>query len=150
MFLLKPLSHIFKGFLNPATSAFFWVRSGNAETLFLNGFRQSPQVTTWHDLLLLLENEPFHFSVLKTHYAVVILLTYYTPIFATSLSELQFIKSDTLPYIGTDVMKVKSQIFTIPTKRNFHMLKDFFSRRNKKKQTFRNITHLEVGNWYFV
>ena len=73
-------------------------------------------------------------------------LTYYTPIFATSLSELQFIKSDTLPHIGTDVMKVKSQIFTIPTKRNFHMLKDFFSRRNKKKQTFRNITHLEVGN----
>ena len=66
-FLLKPLNSIYHNFKNPATGTFAWVGVENAECIFLNDFR-------WHDLLLLLEGEPIHFPVPKTHFAEDILL----------------------------------------------------------------------------
>ena len=59
-FLLKPLSLVYRSFVNPATSTFAWVGTEQAELLFRNDFRWSPQVIPWHDLLLLLKGEPIH------------------------------------------------------------------------------------------
>ena len=53
-FLLKPLSLVYRSFVNPATSTFAWVGAEQAELLFINDLRWSPEVIPWHDLLLLL------------------------------------------------------------------------------------------------
>ena len=91
-FLLKPISLVYRSFVNPATSTFAWVGAEEAELLFLNDFCWSPQIVPWHDLLLLLEGQPVHLPTLKTHYAEGVLLRSDRPIFATSSSELQFIR----------------------------------------------------------
>ena len=102
---------MYRSFVNPATSTFAWVGAEQAELLFLNKFRESPQVIPWHDLLLLLEGEPVHLPAPKTHYAQDILLTSDTPIFATSSSELQFIKYGVLCDTETEIMKVRWKAF---------------------------------------
>ena len=51
-FLLNPLTVIYETFCNPATGSFAWVGVENAECIFLNDFRWSPQIIQWHDLLL--------------------------------------------------------------------------------------------------
>ena len=110
-FLLKPLSLVYRLFINPATSTFAWVGAEQAELLFLNDFRWSPQVIPWHDLLLLLEGEPVHLPAPKTHYTQDILLTSDTPIFAKSSSELQFIKHGVICDTETEMMKVRWKVF---------------------------------------
>ena len=47
-FLLNPLTLIFNTFCNPASGSFAWVGVQNAECIFLNDFRWSPQVIPWH------------------------------------------------------------------------------------------------------
>ena len=42
------LTLIFNTFLNPAFGTFAWVGVQNAECIFLNNFRWSPQVILWH------------------------------------------------------------------------------------------------------
>ena len=74
-FLLKPLSLMYRSFVNPSTSTLAWVGAEEAELLSLNDFHWSPQVIPWHDLLLLLEGEPVHPPPPRTHYAQDILLT---------------------------------------------------------------------------
>ena len=59
-FLLKPLSLVYRSFVNPATSIFAWVGAEQRKLLFLNNFHWSPHVIPWHDLLSLLEGEPVH------------------------------------------------------------------------------------------
>ena len=59
-FLLKPLSLVYRSFVNPATSIFAWVGAEQTKLLFLNDFHWSPHVIPWHDLLSLLEGEPVH------------------------------------------------------------------------------------------
>jgi hypothetical protein len=54
-FLLNPLNSIYKTFTNPASTSFAWVGAEQAEVLFLNDFRWSPQIIAWHDFLLMLE-----------------------------------------------------------------------------------------------
>ena len=68
-FLLNPLTLIFDTFCNPASGSFAWVGVQNAECIFLNDFRWSPQVIPWHDLLLMLEGHVVHFPASKTHFA---------------------------------------------------------------------------------
>ena len=129
-FLLKPLSLVYRSFVNPATSTFAWVGAEQAELLFLNDFRGSPQVIPWHDMLLLLEGEPVHLPAPKTHYTQDILLTSDTPIFATSSSELQFIKHGVICDTETEIMKVRWKIFNSttecqrPNKGLFHYVAD--------------------------
>ena len=67
-FLLKPISLVYRSFVNPATSNFAWVGAEEAELLFLNDFCWSPQIVPWHDLLLLLEGQPVHVPAPKTHF----------------------------------------------------------------------------------
>ena len=68
-FLLNPLTVIYRTFLNPASTKFAWVGAELAEIIFLYDFRWSAQVLPWQDMLLLLEEQPVHFSAPKTHYA---------------------------------------------------------------------------------
>ena len=110
-FLLKPLSLVYRSFVNPGTSTFVWVGAEQAELLFLNNFRWGPQVIPWHDLLLLIEGEPVHLPGPKTHHAQDILLTSDTPTLATSFSELQFIKHGVICDTETEIMKVRWKAF---------------------------------------
>ena len=98
---------MYRSFVNPATSTFAWFGAEQAELLFLNDSRWSPQVIPWQDLLILLEGEPVHLPALKTHYAQDILLTSDTPIFATSSSDLQHIKNGVICDAETEMMKVR-------------------------------------------
>ena len=66
-FLLNPLNMMFKTFTNPLTATCAWLRAESAEVIFLNYFRCSVQIITWHDLLLLLEGQKVHLPAPKTH-----------------------------------------------------------------------------------
>ena len=90
-FLLNLLTLIFNTFCNPASGSFAWVGVQNAECIFLNDFRWSPQVVPWHDLLLMLERHIVHLPVPKTHFAKDISLTSDTPIFCTGKHRLMYI-----------------------------------------------------------
>ncbi len=54
-FILAPLQKIFITFSNPADNKYSWLDVENAEVIFLNNFRWSPDSITWKELLLLLE-----------------------------------------------------------------------------------------------
>ena len=110
-FLLKPLSLVYRSFINPGTSTFVWIGGEQTELRILNNFRWGPQVIPWHDLLFLLEGEPVHLPGPKTHYAQDILLTSHTPILATSSSELQFVKHGLICDTETEIMKVRWKAF---------------------------------------
>ena len=64
-FLLNPLNSIYKTFTNPASTSFAWVGAEQAEVVFLNDFRWSPQIIAWHDFLLMLEGQLVHLSSAK-------------------------------------------------------------------------------------
>ena len=110
-FLLKPITLIFKTFVNPATSTFAWVGAEDAEVIFLNDFRWNSQIIQWHDLLLLLEGESVHLPAPKSHYAKDILLNNDTPIFCTSSSKLTYIKNGVLNDRETEMMDVRWKMF---------------------------------------
>ena len=91
---------MYRSFIKPTISAFTWVGAEQVEVLFLNKFQWSSQGIPWHDLLLLLESEPVHFPVPKTHYAHDILLMSATH---------QYLKQVPLSYslLKTEMMKVR-------------------------------------------
>ena len=53
-FLLSPLDKVFHTFCNPATYKYARIGADNAEAMFLNDFRWSPELIASKDLLLLL------------------------------------------------------------------------------------------------
>ena len=110
-FILKAITKVFNTFVNPASSSFAWVGAENAEVIFLNDFRWSPQLLPWHDLLLLLEGESVHLPAPKTHFAQDILMTNDTPIFATSSSTIQYIKNGVICERETEMMAVRWKVF---------------------------------------
>ena len=81
-FILNPITKIFTTFSNPASSSFTWFDAEKAECLFLNDFRWSQAIISWHDLLLLLEGQLVHLPAPKTHFAKDICFACDTPIFA--------------------------------------------------------------------
>ena len=91
-FILKPLTVIFKTFVNPASGTFAWVGVEDAECIFLNDFRWSPTLTPWYDLLLMLEGEIVHLPAPKTHFTRDMELVKDTPVFCTSKRPLLYKK----------------------------------------------------------
>ncbi|KAJ8044728.1 hypothetical protein HOLleu_07556 [Holothuria leucospilota] len=67
IFILLPLTFIYNSFCNPASTSFAWLGAETAEIVFVNDFRWSPQIMPWHDLLLLLEEQPIHLPAPKSH-----------------------------------------------------------------------------------
>ena len=112
-FLLNPLTVIYKTFVNPASKSFAWVGAENAEIIFLNDFRWSAQVLPWQDMLLLLEGQPVHFSVPKTHYAQDIVFDKDTPIFCTSKSEIISLRNGVVDDRETEMMAVRWRVFSL-------------------------------------
>lgn len=110
-FLLNPLTLIFNTFCNPASGSFAWVGVQNAECIFLNDFRWSPQVIPWHDLLLMLEGHVVHLPAPKTHFAKDISLTSDTPIFCTGKHRLMYIKNGIVDERECGMMDVRWKIF---------------------------------------
>ncbi|KAJ8021669.1 hypothetical protein HOLleu_38941 [Holothuria leucospilota] len=111
MFL--PLTVIYEVFSNPATNTFAWVRVEKAEVIFLNDFRWSQQLISWHDLLLLLEGGLVHFHAPKTHFARDLILTGDTPVFATSKHALVYIKAGAIDDVETEMMSVRWRQFIL-------------------------------------
>ena len=109
-FILSPLTLIFKTFSNPASGRFAWVGVDEAECIFLNDFRWNNDMIPWHDLLLLLEGQEVHLPAPKTHFARDIVLSKDTPIFATSKSEIIFIKNGIIDQRETEMMAVRWKV----------------------------------------
>ena len=92
-FLLNPLNSIYKTFTNPASTSFVWVGAEQAEVVFLNDFRWSPQIIAWHDFLLVLEGQLVHLPAPKSHFAKDNIFDRDTPIFVTSKHQLVYLKN---------------------------------------------------------
>ena len=112
-FLLKPLKVIYHTFCNPATGSFAWVGIQDAECIFLNDFRCSPQLIPWHDLLLMLEGEVVHLPAPKTHFTQDIEFEKDTPIFCTSKRPLIFVKNGIVDDWETEMMGVRWKVFCL-------------------------------------
>ena len=87
---------VFRTFTNPATTTFAWVSAAEAEVVFLDDFRWSPQIFPWHDLLLSLEGQEVHLPARKTHYKQDISFKGDTPIFCTAKDELSYVRGGVL------------------------------------------------------
>jgi len=110
-FLLNPLNVIYKTFTNPATSTFAWVGAETAECIFLNDFRWSQQLISWHDLLLLLEGQIVHLSAPKTHYSKDIEFDGDTPIFCTTKHPLIYVKNGLVEERESEMMSCRWKLF---------------------------------------
>lgn len=88
--ILNPLNTIFDTFTNPASSKYAFVGVEKAEVIFMNDFRWSPEMIPWQEFLNLLEGQNVHLAAPKSHFAEDIYLCKDTPIFATSISPVQF------------------------------------------------------------
>lgn len=110
-FLLNPLNTIFKTFTNPASTSFAWVGAEQAEVVFLNDFRWSPQIIAWHDFLLMLEGQLVHLPAPKSHFAKDTVFDSDTPIFATSKHQLVFVKNGGIDERETEMMSVRWKVF---------------------------------------
>ena len=104
-FLLKPISLVYRSFVNPATSTFAWVGAEEVELLFLNDFCWRPQIVPWHDLLLLLEGQPVHVPAPKTHFLQV--TDQYLQQVPLSYSLLDMVSRNT----ETEMMEVQCKVF---------------------------------------
>lgn len=112
-FLLNPLTHVYKTFMNPATSNFAWVGAESAEVIFLNDFRWNKQVIAWNDFLLMLEGQLVHLPSPKSHFCKDIIFDKDTPIFCTSKHELVYIQSGGIDEKETEMMQVRWRVFSL-------------------------------------
>ena len=110
-FILNPLSIIYNTFCNPACSSFAWVGAEHAECIFLNDFRWSQQIISWHDFLLMLEGQLVHLPAPKTHYAKDIVFDKDTPIFSTGKHAIIYIKNGVIDERETEMMTVRWRVF---------------------------------------
>ena len=109
----KPLNVIYHTFTNPASGTFARIGVEKKECIFLNDFRRNDKIIPWHDLLLLLEGEPVHFSAPKSHFSEDILLDADTPVFATSKHRLAYVRDGTVDQRKTEMMSVRWNVFTL-------------------------------------
>lgn len=106
-FLLNPLNKIYHTFTNPVSSNFAWVGAEKAEVIFLNDFRWSAQIITWHDLLLLLEGQVVHLPAPKSHFAADVKFDRDTPIFCTTKQPLSLVRNGCVDERETEMMQVR-------------------------------------------
>ena len=112
-FILNPLNELLLTFTNPATTSYAWVGSENAEVIFLNYFRWSPEILAWKDLLLLLEGQTLHLPTPKTHFAKDIIFERDTPIFARNKEPVVFMgKRGCIDDRETEMMTARWKVFT--------------------------------------
>ena len=83
-FILSFLKNIFNAFCNPATSSFAWMEADEAEIIFLNDFRWSPNVIARADLLQALEVDVVLLPAPKNSYKRDLELLTDTPFLAMS------------------------------------------------------------------
>ena len=81
--------------------------------MFLNDFQWNDKIIPWHNLLLLLEGKPVHFSAPKSHFSEDISLDADTPVFATSKHRLGYVRGGTVHERETEIMSVRWNVFTL-------------------------------------
>ena len=93
-FMLNLIELMFKVFVNPATGWYAWVGLNECEVAYLNDFRWSTEITTWSDILLLLENQTMHLPRPKNRYATGMYIQRKNtiPVFATRKKPIEFIE----------------------------------------------------------
>jgi hypothetical protein len=122
-FVLNPRNQLFQTFTNPATTSYAWVGSENAEVIFLNDFRWSPEILAWNDMLLL-EGQTLHLLAPKTHFAKDIVFDRDTPIFATSKGLIVFVDKGGEGN-RNDVRKMETLFLFLSNSREFTKGKSF-------------------------
>ena len=111
-FILAPLVKIFNTFSNPSDNKYSWLGVEDAEAIFLNDFRWSPESIAWKELLLLLEGQTVHLPTPKNMYARDICISRDTPIFAIGKAEIKYIgKFNTTDDIENEMMSVRWKLF---------------------------------------
>ena len=92
-FLLNPLEHMFKCFMNPAAGKYAWIGLELCEIAFLNDLRWTEDLIRWNDFLLLLEGQTVHLPRPKNQFIsdLVIEKDNILPFFATSKSRIEFV-----------------------------------------------------------
>jgi hypothetical protein len=103
-FLLNPLNKIYHTFTNPASNSFAWVGAENAEVVFLNDFRWSPQIIVGkvNKSTYLL---PSRISLRMLHSRETRLSQ-----FCTTTRPLTYVKNGCLDYRETEVMNVRWKV----------------------------------------
>ena len=109
-FILKPLTHIYATFCNPASGSFAWIGIQDAECIFLNDFRWNLRLIPQHDLLLMLEWKVVYLPAPKTHFTEDIEFVRDTPIFCISNRPLNYIKNNVVDDSETEMMSVRWRI----------------------------------------
>ena len=112
-FLLNPLNKIYNTFTNPASTSFAWVGAEDAEVIFLNDFRWSPQIIAWHDLLLLLEGQQVNLPAPKLHFRQDVTFKGDTPIFCTTKSPLVYVRNGFIDERETEMMSARWQVLNL-------------------------------------
>jgi len=112
-FLLLPLKEIFRTFSNPSNDKYAWIGAENAEVIFLNDFRWTPETIAWKDLLLLLEGQEVHLPAPKNHFTNDLCIDSDTPIFATGKGEIKFVgKYNSRDDREDEMMGARWKVFT--------------------------------------
>ena len=110
-FILNPLNKIYNTFSNPATGSFAWIGAAEAEVLFLNDFRWTASIIPWHDFLLMLEGQIVHLPAPKTHYTRDLVLEKETPVFATSNTQLVYVRGGEVDEKESEMRAVRWRLF---------------------------------------
>ena len=70
IFILSPVSKVFKDTLiSPSSTKYAWIGDDEAEIIFLNDYRYSPEQISWDDLLQLLEGATVDLPAPMNHYS---------------------------------------------------------------------------------
>ena len=78
-------------FSNPADDKYAWVRADLADIILLQDFRDSRNLISWKDLLLLLEGDTVRLPAPKNHFATDIVIDKDIPVFATSKGSIRYV-----------------------------------------------------------
>lgn len=114
-FLLDPLEISFHAFVNPANNRYCWVGLEEAEVVYLNDFRWSPEMISWSDFLLLLEGSTVHLPRPRNVFTTDLRIDRKNnvPFFATSKTPIEFRKFNLLDEVETKMMDSRWHVFKV-------------------------------------
>ena len=87
------------------------VGAEQAESIFLNDLRWSPQVTYWNDILLLLEGQLVHLPAVNSHFVKDMAFKKDTSIFCTRKYPIVLIRNGMMNERETEIMTVRWRVF---------------------------------------
>ena len=96
-FMFKPLVKIFRVFSNPADDKYAWVGADLADIILLQDLRDSRNLISRKDLLILLEGDTVRLPATKNHFATDIVIDKDISVSATSKGPIRNTLEDSTP-----------------------------------------------------